>query len=54
MFEAGAEEEGYKELGKAGIGERVVATPAIVKVGEDVRIYIRGKRHLYCIKEGGK
>jgi outer membrane protein assembly factor BamB len=42
LFEAGRV---FKELGKAELGEDVGATPAVV----GNRIYIRGKRSLYCI-----
>ncbi|MCL2645814.1 MAG: PQQ-like beta-propeller repeat protein [Phycisphaerales bacterium] len=57
MFEAGPV---YKELKKAALDEKVMATPAIVRTSEEgggVRIFIRGKTHLYSIKgeerEGG-
>lgn len=35
----------YKELGRAELGEGVNASPAF----QDGRIYIRGKKHLYCM-----
>ena len=38
-------EGGYKELGRAELGEEVRASPAFL----DGRIYIRGKKHLYGI-----
>jgi len=39
----------YKELGKNELGEEVLASPAIL----EGRIYMRGKRHLFCIGEKG-
>jgi len=43
IFAASA--EGYKELGKADLGEPANSSPAYL----DGRIYIRGKHNLYCI-----
>jgi outer membrane protein assembly factor BamB len=39
----------FKLLGKMSLGEEVFATPAF----QDGRIYIRAKKHLYCIGAGG-
>jgi outer membrane protein assembly factor BamB len=36
---------GYRELGRAELGERANTSPAFM----DGRIYIRGKKNLYCI-----
>ena len=35
----------FKELGRADLGEKVVASPAF----QPGRIYIRGRKHLFCI-----
>jgi outer membrane protein assembly factor BamB len=45
MFIFAASAEGYKELGKAELGEEANSSPAYL----DGRIYIRGKHNLYCI-----
>ena len=45
MFIFAASAEGYKELGKAELGEEANSNPAYL----DGRIYIRGKHNLYCI-----
>ena len=46
--------EGFKELERNELGEKVDASPAFV----GGRIYLRGKKHLFCIgardAEGGK
>jgi hypothetical protein len=34
----------YQEIGRAEIGEHVLASPAFA----DGRIFIRGKKHLFC------
>ncbi len=38
----------FKLLGKSGIDENVMASPAVA----DSRLYIRGKTHLFCIGKG--
>ncbi|MCX5672594.1 MAG: PQQ-binding-like beta-propeller repeat protein, partial [Planctomycetota bacterium] len=45
MLTFGASAQGYKELGKADLGEPANSSPAYL----DGRIYIRGKHNLYCI-----
>ena len=49
ILHAGAD---FKELGRNELGEKCLATPAFM----DGRIYIRGKKNLYCIgkKAGSK
>jgi outer membrane protein assembly factor BamB len=42
IVEPGAE---YVERGRAELGEKVHATPAVV----DGRIYVRAEKNLYCI-----
>lgn len=41
--------DSYKELGRAEMGEEVHTSPAF----QDGRIYVRGKKHLYCIGASG-
>ncbi|MCY2925236.1 MAG: PQQ-binding-like beta-propeller repeat protein [Planctomycetota bacterium] len=48
VFQAGA--GAYKELARSELGEDCPASPAFV----DGRIYIRGKKNLYCIESPGK
>jgi outer membrane protein assembly factor BamB len=45
MFIFAASAEGYKELGKAELGEEANSSPAYL----DGRIYIRAKHNLYCV-----
>jgi outer membrane protein assembly factor BamB len=40
-----ADRHGCKELNRCELGEPADASPAFL----DGRIYIRGKKHLYCI-----
>lgn len=47
MFIFAADRVEYRELGKAKLGERSNTCPAFM----DGRIYIRGKKHLYCIAQ---